>query len=86
VIRFKEIQLGGHAIEGDLNAIIFNPVAEVDAKFALITSHPFLNTHTYIIYTHTHRVKQPCGHENLYLCSNLTAVTSELDISSFILN
>jgi hypothetical protein len=52
LVEFYEIQLGGHDTEGDINAIIFNPVAstvpkwwtfmtsDVDAKLAPVNVGP----------------------------------------------
>jgi hypothetical protein len=48
----KDIQYGGHAIEGDLDAISFSPMAstipkadiqasEVDAKLVVVSAGPF---------------------------------------------
>jgi hypothetical protein len=31
-VDFHEIQYGGHAIDGDLDAMIFNPVASIILK------------------------------------------------------
>jgi hypothetical protein len=51
-VDFYEIQLGGHSIEGDLDAVLFNPVpsnhskmadvhtSEVDAKLAPVNMGP----------------------------------------------
>jgi hypothetical protein len=33
LVDFHEIWFGGNAIQGDLNAIIFNPIASVILKF-----------------------------------------------------